>query len=109
MDLTEFLAVIEDADARARPGKRRMILELTAPSVLGHRGKYLGMDHGGLPSFGYRRNQCLAMRDLILAAADDEAAVMATKAEAAESAPADDYLTFEVDWERDDDDKGPGR
>lgn len=108
MDLTEFLAVIEDADARARPGKRRVILELTSPSALGHRGKYNGIDPGGLPSFGYTRQQCLAMRDYILAAAEDEAAALAARAEAAESAPADDYLTFEVEWQRDDDAKPGG-
>lgn len=108
MDLTEFLAVIEDADARARPGKRRLILELTAPSVLGHRGKYLGMDRGGLPAFAYSRTQCVAMRETILSAAEHEAATLAVRAESEEAAPADDYLTFEVDWERDDN-KGPSR
>lgn len=67
----ELLAVIEDADVRAPRGKRRMILELTAPVVLGQKGKYLGLIKD-VPQFGYTRRQCFAMRDAVYAAARND-------------------------------------
>lgn len=68
----ELLAVIEDADVRARPGRRRIILELRAPSVLGQKGKHLGFDAEGFPQYGYTRRQCFAMRDVIYEAARED-------------------------------------
>lgn len=79
----ELLAAIEDADVRARRGKRRIILELRAPIVMGQKGAYLGVDPPrpaspgdlgdlGGPRFGYTRRQCFAIRDTIYAAARED-------------------------------------
>lgn len=70
----ELVAVIEDADVRAPRGRGRIILELRNPTVLGHKGAYLGLDGDGKPQFGYTRRQCYKMRDLIYKAAREDAA-----------------------------------
>jgi hypothetical protein len=80
-----LLSVIEDADAAEPRGKRRIILELRAPRLLGQHGKYLGHDpervgpdgalaDPGGPVYGYTRRQCLAIRAAILQAAAEDAA-----------------------------------
>jgi len=68
----ELLAVIEDADVRAPRGRNRIILELRVPVVLGQKGRYLGTDAEGAPSYGFTRRQCFKMRDAIYAAARED-------------------------------------
>lgn len=71
-----LLTIIEDADAAEPRGKRRIIVEVRAPRMLGHDGRYLGHDDGGAV-YGYTRRQALAMRATILAAAAEDAAAAA--------------------------------
>lgn len=81
----ELASVITDADAAEPRGKRRLILELRAPSVLGFAGKYLGHEQvpdgqGGfvsLPVYGYTRRDALRMREMIYEAAREDAAARA--------------------------------
>ena len=76
----ELVAVITDADAAEPPGKRRIILEVRAPVLLGFKGKYLGHDDGG-PVYGYRRRDALRMVEMIYAAAREDAAATGEQTE----------------------------
>lgn len=81
----ELLGTIEDADAAEPRGKRRVILEVRAPRLLGEPGKYLGYEqvqvgwqdgqpvYDSLPVYGYTRRQALRIRDAILEAARTDA------------------------------------
>lgn len=63
----EMLAVLDDAIA-ATPRARAIALELTAPEVLGQRGRRLRTGGG----YGYTRRQCTEIRSVILAAARED-------------------------------------
>jgi hypothetical protein len=72
MEVSEFMMVLEMALAKRGV---RYPLELTAPSVLGQRGKYLGDGPFG-PMFGFKRRQCRRMLAEIQRAARADAAMM---------------------------------
>jgi hypothetical protein len=74
MSPLELVDAIEDADACEPSGRRRIILELTAPTVLGQKGKPLGVDPvTGRRIFGYRRTQCRRILATIYEAAREDA------------------------------------
>lgn len=75
MTIFELVTVIEDADAAEPPGRRRIILQVRSPQLLGQKGRYLGHDDGG-PVYGYTRKQARQIRaDIFAAAAEDVARV----------------------------------
>ena len=71
----ELVTAIEDADAVEPRGRRRIILEVHSPRLLGQAGKFLGQEDG-LPVYGYTRKQALAIRDAIYAAAAEDMAAV---------------------------------
>lgn len=70
MTPAEFLSTLDHAEAR-KPGPRGVVLELTAPRVLGEKGRHVGDTDRG-PVYGYTRRQCRRMRERVYDAARDD-------------------------------------
>lgn len=77
----EFLGLLDDAIAQAPSGRKAIALELyvrggvVLPKGAPHiKGKYLGADERG-SLYGFTRRQCEEMREVILAAAREDAGI----------------------------------
>lgn len=68
----EFVDALDAALAEGPRGGRKVIIDLTAPRVMGHVGKPRGSNARGAPIYGYTRNQCKDMRKAIMDAARED-------------------------------------
>lgn len=67
-DVSEVLAAVEDAMHQPR-GKHGVRWVVSAPVVLGERGRPVGASPEGVPLYGYTKRQCRRIRGTIYAAA----------------------------------------